>query len=281
MYELFPRCCGIGVRAQHYCELLARRPALGWIEAHSENFFARGGVQRDVLNELRSHYLLSLHGVGLSIGSTDAFDRRHLGALARLVRDCDPTLVSEHLSWGSVDGRFMNDLLPLPYTEEVLRHTATRVRTVQEVLGRQILIENVSSYLQFTASEMPEWQFLAALAAESGCAILLDLNNLYINAMNHGFDPYEYLDFIPPLAVREIHLAGHAVQRIGTREVLLDTHATAVCAAVWKLYDRALERFGPVPTLIEWDADVPALDVLVAEAHKIEQLLQVRSALAA
>jgi uncharacterized protein len=281
MYDNFPRCCGIGLRAQHHCELLARRPSLGWVEAHSENFFARGGVQRDVLTEVRTLYPLSLHGVGLSIGSTDPLDRRHLGALARLVRDFDPMLVSEHLSWGSVDGRFMNDLLPLPYTEEALRHTAARVRTVQDVLGRQILIENVSSYLQFTASEMPEWEFLVALAAESGCAILLDLNNVYVNAMNHSFDPYEYLDFMPPLAVREIHLAGHAVNRIGTRDVLMDTHGTPVCEVVWELYGRALERFGPVPTLIEWDTDLPALDVLVAEAHKIEQLLQVRRAVAA
>ena len=210
MCDSFPRGCGIGLRAQHHRELLARRPPLGWVEAHSENFFARGGVQRDVLNEVRTLYPLSLHGVGLSIGSTDPLDPQHLGALARLVRDFDPMLVSEHLAWGSVDGRFMNDLLPLPYTEEALRHTAARVRSVQDVLGRQILIENVSSYLQFTASEMPEWEFLVALAAESGCAILLDLNNLYVNAMNHGFDPYEYLDFMPPRAVREIHLAGHS-----------------------------------------------------------------------
>jgi uncharacterized protein len=281
MYDSLPRCCGIGLRAQHHCELLARRPPVGWVEAHSENFFARGGVPRDVLNEVRTLYPLSLHGVGLSIGSTDPLDPRHLGALARLVRDFDPMLVSEHLSWGSVDGRFMNALLPLPYTEEALRHTAARVRTVQDVLGRQILIENVSSYLQFTASEMPEWEFLVALAAESGCAILLDLNNVYVNAMNHSFDPYEYLDFMPPAAVREIHLAGHAVNRIGTRDVLMDTHGTPVCEVVWELYGRALERFGPVPTLIEWDTDLPALDVLVAEAHQIEQLLQVRRAVAA
>jgi uncharacterized protein len=281
MCERFLSSCGIGLRAQHHCELLARRPPLGWVEVHSENFFARGGVQRDVLNAVRGAYPLSLHGVGLSIGSTDPLDSRHLGALARLVRDFEPMLVSEHLSWGSVNGRFMNDLLPLPYTEEALRHTAARVRSVQDVLGRQILIENVSSYLQFTASEMPEWEFLVALAAESGCAILLDLNNLYVNAMNHDFDPYEYLDFMPPLAVREIHLAGHAVKRIGTRDVLMDTHGTAVCEVVWELYGRALERFGPLPTLIEWDTDLPALEVLVAGARKIEQQLQVRRGVAA
>jgi hypothetical protein len=254
---------------------------VGWVEVHSENFFARGGLQRAVLEKARALYPLSLHGVGLSIGSTDRIDEAHLNKLARLVRDFEPMLLSEHLSWGSIDGRFMNDLLPLPYTQEALRHTAARVRTVQEVLGRQILIENISSYLEFTSSEMPEWEFLVALAAESGCAILLDLNNIYVNAMNHGFDPYQYLNFIPPPAVLEIHLAGHSVMRIGTRAVLIDTHGTPVCDAVWQLYAAALERFGPVPTLIEWDSDLPPLEVLLAEARKIEQRLQVRRADAA
>lgn len=275
------RCCGIGLRAEHHAELLARRPTVGWVEVHSENFFARGGLQRAVLEKARALYPLSLHGVGLSIGSTDRIDEAHLNQLARLVRDFEPMLVSEHLSWGSIDGRFMNDLLPLPYTQEALRHTAARVRTVQEGLGRQILIENISSYLEFTSSEMPEWEFLVALAVESGCAILLDLNNIYVNAMNHGFDPYQYLNFIPPAAVREIHLAGHSVMRVGTRAVLIDTHGTPVCDAVWQLYAAALERFGPVPTLIEWDSDLPPLEVLVGEARKIEQRLQVRRADAA
>jgi hypothetical protein len=172
-------------------------------------------------------------------------------------------------------------LLPLPYTAEALRHTAARVSAVQDVLGRQILIENVSSYLEFKGSEMAEWEFLAALAAESGCAILFDVNNLYVNAINHGFDPCVYLNSIPPHAVREIHLAGHGVERLGTRELLIDTHAAPVCSAVWQLYGAALERFGPVRTLIEWDANLPALDVLIAEAGKIEQALQVRRADAA
>jgi uncharacterized protein (UPF0276 family) len=273
--------CGVGLRAQHCAELLVRRPALGWLEAHSENYFGRGGAQRRTLNELRALYPVSLHGVGLSIGSADPLDELHLDELARLVRDFEPMLVSEHLSWASIDGRFVNDLLPLPYTEEALRHTAARVRTVQERLGRQILIENISSYIEFNASQMTEWEFLVALTAESGCAILLDLNNIYVNAMNHGFDPYRYLNFIPQAAVREIHLAGHSVNRIGTRDVLVDTHGTPVCAAVWELYSAALERFGPVPTLIEWDMDLPPLDVLVAEARKMEPALQVRRAAAA
>jgi uncharacterized protein len=268
-------CSGIGLRSQHHAEFLERGPTVGWVEVHSENFFARGGMQRDVLVAVCAHYPLSLHGVGLSIGSTDPLDRTHLAELARLVRDFNPILVSEHLAWGSVDGRHMNDLLPLPYTAEALRHMVARVGAVQDLLGRQILIENVSSYLQFNGSEMTEWEFLSALAAESGCAILLDLNNLYVNAINHGFDPCEYLSSIPPGAVQEIHLAGHSVEHLGTRELLIDTHAAPVCGAVWELYGAALERFGPTYTLIEWDADLPALDVLLGEARKIEQALRV------
>lgn len=268
-------CSGIGLRSQHHAEFLERRPAIGWLEVHSENFFARGGLARDVLEEVSAHYPVSLHGVGLSIGSTDALDATHLAQLARLVRDFKPLLVSEHLAWGSVDGRCANDLLPLPYTMEALRHMVARVGAVQERLGRQILIENVSSYLQFDGAEMAEWEFLCALAAESGCGILLDVNNLYVNAVNHGFDPDEYLRAIPPHAVQEIHLAGHSVERLGTRELLIDTHAAPVCSAVWDLYGAALERFGPVHTLIEWDAELPALDVLLAEARKIEHALRV------
>jgi hypothetical protein len=272
---------GIGLRAQHHAEFLERRPAVGWVEVHSENYFARGGVQCDVLAEVRALYPLSLHGVGLSIGSTDPLNSEHLAQLARLERDFAPVLVSEHLAWGSVDGHFTNDLLPLPYTEEAVRHTAARVREVQAVLGRQILIENVSSYLEFNDSEMAEWEFLVALTDESGCAILLDVNNIYVNAMNHGFDPRVYLNFIPPRAVREIHLAGHSSKFIGAREILIDTHSGPVCNAVWQLYGAAIDRFGSVPTLIEWDADLPALDVLLTEAGKIDQVLQVRRADAA
>jgi hypothetical protein len=276
-----PQLSGIGLRAEHHAELLQRRPSLGWVEVHSENHFARGGVQREVLDEVRGLYPLSLHGVGLSLGSADPLDELHLNELKRLVRDFEPFLVSEHVSWGSVDGRFVNDLLPLPHTEEALRHTAHRVRAVQDALGRQILMENVSSYLQFAGAQLTEWEFLSALVAESGCAILLDVNNVYVNAMNHGFDPQVYLNFIPSSAVREIHLAGHSATRIGTREVLIDTHGTAVCAAVWDLYGAALNRFGRIPTLIEWDTDLPALDVLIAESQKIDCHREVRRADAA
>lgn len=272
---------GIGLRAIHHAEILERRPAVGWLEAHSENYFARGGSVRGVLAKVRDDYPLSLHGVGLSLGSTDPVDQSHLAEIARLVHDLEPMFVSEHLSWGSVGGRFTNDLLPLPYTEEALRHMTTRVRQVQEVLGRQILIENVSSYLRFACSQMTEWDFLSALSQESGCALLLDVNNVYVNAMNHGFDPHVYLSRVPQRAVREMHLAGHSIRRVGGREIRIDTHDAPVCEAVWALYAAALERFGPVPTLIEWDSEIPALEVLAAEAHEAERMMETHRARAA
>lgn len=265
-----PLRAGIGLRAQHHADIVAHRPVVGWFEAHSENYFAAGGAQRSCLTRIRADYALSLHGVGLSIGSTDPLNRDHLEQIVRLVHDFEPMLVSEHLSWSSVGGRFSNDLLPLPYTEEALRHMATRVRDVQDALGRQILIENVSSYLQFNCSRMSEWEFLTSLAEESGCGILLDVNNVYVSACNHGFDAHAYLQALPRSAVKEIHLAGHTVRRIGEAEIRIDTHNTHVCDAVWDLYSMAAKRFNGVPTLIEWDADIPSLDVLVAEAHKAD-----------
>ncbi|MEP7245023.1 MAG: DUF692 domain-containing protein [Gammaproteobacteria bacterium] len=260
---------------------MANRPAVGWLEAHSENYFARGGSHSRVLAKVRAVYALSLHGVGLSLGSTDPIDLTHLAEVGRLVSELQPLLVSEHLSWGSVGGRFTNDLLPLPYTEEALSHMTARVGQVQDFLGRQMLIENVSSYLQFSCSQIPEWEFLAALAQRSGCGLLLDVNNVYVNAMNHGFDALEYLKHIPAHAVREMHLAGHSIRRFGERAVLIDTHDGPVCDAVWDLYRVALERFGPVPTLIEWDSQIPALSVLAGEARKAEQMMERHRARAA
>jgi uncharacterized protein (UPF0276 family) len=272
---------GIGLRAQHHAEILANRPAVGWFEAHSENYFGAGGVHRAQLARIRSHYPLSLHGVGLSIGSTDPLNTDHLRQLKQLVREFDPVLVSEHLSWSSVDGRYLNDLLPLPYTEEALRHTAARIGDVQDALGRQILVENISSYLKFECTEVTEWEFLTALVRESGCAILLDINNLYVNSMNHGFDAYRYLDGISPAAVQEFHLAGHTLTRCGARDIRIDTHSTYVASEVWELYGVALQRFGPRPTLIEWDADIPALLVLQAEAAKADAMMEQCRAIAA
>jgi uncharacterized protein (UPF0276 family) len=272
---------GIGLRAQHHAEILTRRPPVAWLEAHSENYFGAGGAHRAQLARIGSHYPLSLHGVGLSLGSTDPLNMDHLRQLKRLVRELEPVLVSEHLSWSSVGGRYLNDLLPLPYTEEALRHVAARIGDVQDALGRQILIENISSYLRFECTEVAEWEFLTALVRESGCAILLDINNLYVNSMNHGFDAECYLDGISPAAVQEFHLAGHTLTRCGGRDLRIDTHSTYVAAEVWELYGVALQRFGPRPTLIEWDADIPAFSVLQSEAAKADAMMEQLRALAA
>ena len=272
---------GIGLRAQHHEEIISSLPPVGWFEAHSENYFGPGGAHRECLLSVRAHYPLSLHGVGLSMGSVDPLDLQHLRRLQRLVNDVEPLFVSEHLSWGSVGGRHLNDLLPLPYTEEALRHMAARVRGVQDALGRQILMENISSYLRFNCPEVPEWEFLTALAQESGCGILLDVNNVYVNAMNHGFDPHNYLHGIPSGVVKEIHLAGHTVVRMQERDVRIDTHSTYVCDEVWALYAAAVQRFGPVPTLIEWDADIPLLATLQAEAARADSIAGLNRAVAA
>jgi uncharacterized protein (UPF0276 family) len=276
-----PARAGIGLRACHHDDLLVTRPDIGWLEAHSENYFADGGAQIDALARLREHYAISLHGVGLSIGSTDRWNREHLRKLKRLVQWSNPALVSEHLSWSSAGGVFLNDLLPLPYTDEALRHMIARVGELQDFLGRQVLIENVSSYLQFANAEYTEWAFLAALAHESGCGLLLDINNVYVSARNHGFDAHDYLAAIPTSAVQEIHLAGHSINRHQHIEILIDTHSTHVCEAVWDLYRWVAARVGPVPTLIEWDTDIPALEVLVAEAHLADSHQEQVRALAA
>lgn len=272
---------GIGLRAAHHEEILASTPRVGWFEAHSENYFARGGSQRRILAEIRNRYPLSLHGVGLSLGSSDPISRAHLMEIGRLAKELDPVFVSEHLSWSSVDGRFSNDLLPMPYTEEALEHMVSRVRQVQDFLGRQILIENVSSYLEFACSQLAEWDFIAALSHETDCGILLDINNVHVSATNHGFDPYLYLRKIPRRSVREMHLAGHSVRRAGNREILVDTHDAPVCAAVWELYAAAIERFGPIPTLIERDANIPPLRDLATEADKANEIMEARRARAA
>jgi len=272
---------GIGLRAIHHIEILASAPPVGWFEAHSENYFANGGALPRLLGRIRERYPLSLHGVGLSIGSTDPLGRTHLAQIGRLVRDFEPMLVSEHLSWSSNGGRFTNDLLPLPYTEESLRHMIDRVRQVQDFLGRQILIENVSSYLRFESSWIAEWDFLGALAQESGCGILLDVNNVFVSAVNHGFDASAYLKALPRHAVHEIHLAGHSTRLIEGREVRIDTHDGPVCDEVWQLYAAAIDRFGQVPTLIEWDSNIPALAVLAAEARKADRVQEMRHARAA
>jgi len=268
-----PARAGVGLRAPHYAEVLKERPKLGWFEVHSENYFGSGGRPLYFLDKIAEHYPISLHGVGLSIGSTDPIDMTHLESLKRLINRYQPGLVSEHLSWGSVGGRHFNDLFPMPYTVEALSHMVTRINQVQEFLGRQILIENVSSYLQFKSSTIPEWEFISSLAQQSGCGILLDVNNIYVNAKNHKFDPRKFLNSVPVDYVKEIHLAGHTVKKLDVGELLIDTHDRKICNEVWSLYYDALLRFGELPVLIEWDADIPELSVLEDEAMKADQLM--------
>jgi len=267
---LLPARAGIGLRDPHHRQVLAELPGVSWLEVHSENFFGPGGRPLRMLEAVRRHYPLSLHGVGMSLGSSDELSKRHLDKLKVLAERIEPAAISEHLCWSSVDGRFFNDLLPLPYTEEALSHVASRIDRMQEVLARTILIENVSSYVRFAGAAMPEWEFLAELSRRSGCGILLDVNNIHVSAVNHGFDPMKYLRGIPPEAVGEIHLAGYSE----VDDFLVDTHSRPVQEVVWDLYTEALKRFGRVATLIEWDNDIPPLEVLLAEADKADQLLE-------
>jgi uncharacterized protein (UPF0276 family) len=260
---------GIGLRAPHLAQILERRPTLGFLEVHSENYFGDGGEPLAALERVRRDYALSLHGVGLSLGSTDPLDERHLARLESLVHRFEPALVSEHLCWSSAAGRHANDLLPLPCTEEALAHVVARIDAVQQRLARRILVENVSSYLQFEESTIPEWEFVAAAARRSGCGVLLDVNNIWVNAVNFGFDAYRYLDAIDPACVGEIHLGGFEAD--GDR--LIDTHGARVCAEVWDLYAAAIRRIGARPTLLEWDTDIPELDVLLDEAARARTIL--------
>ena len=272
MSEKLPAASGIGLRSPHHKHVLTESPAVAWFEAHTENYFAEGGFAVECLSKIRAQYPLSLHGVGLSLGSTDPLNRLHLAKVRQAIARFEPALVSEHLSWSSVGQRFANDLLPLPYTDEAFRHVTERIRQTQNELGRQILIENASSYLKFKESSMTEWDFLVGVAEEASCGILLDLNNIHVSAHNQEFDALEYLESIPSPLVQELHLAGHARVDLQTRSLLIDTHGAPVCDAVWALYERAQQRFGALPTLIEWDTDIPDFAVLQIEAAKADAI---------
>ena len=268
-----PSGAGIGLRAPHVGELLATRPAVPWLEVHPENYMS-GGPALVLLEAVRREYPVSLHGVGLSLGTAEDIDARHLSRLRSLVDRLEPCLVSEHLSWSTAGGAYLNHLLPLPYTDETLGVVADHIDEVQNALGRRILIENPSSYLRFRHSSMAEPHFLAELARRTGCGLLCDVNNIYVSAWNVGLDAGSYLDALPVPAIGEIHLAGHAANDADGRTILIDDHGSPVTAPVWKLYQRALERFGSVPTLIEWDTDLPELSVLLGEASVADRMLQ-------
>ena len=269
---------GIGLRHPHD-EHIAREAAdapltAPWIEVHSENFLCDGGRRLDLLETLRRRYPVSCHGVGLSLGSAEGLDTGHLKRLGQLFDWVKPALVSEHLSWSVTGGVYLNDLLPVPYTEEVLSVFARNIAHAQDVLARRILVENPSRYLGFTASSMPESAFLSRLVEATGCGLLLDVNNIYVSTANTGSSAEDYLGEIPAEAVGEIHLAGHTVAGEGPARVLIDTHSTRVCDDVWALYRKTIARLGPRPTLIEWDSDLPELSVLLQEAHTADQVMR-------
>jgi len=255
---------GVGLRTVHFGHILSKHPPVDWFEVLSENFMQTGGRPVWVLDQVVERYPVALHGVSMSIGSTDPLDLDYLGELKKLAARARARWVSDHLCWTGVLGRNTHDLLPMPYTEEALRHTAARVRQVSEILERPLVLENPSSYVEFAASTMTEWEFLARLADEADCGLLLDVNNVYVSSFNHGFDPREYIDKIPADRVVQYHLAGHTNK--GTH--ILDTHSDHAIAEVWELYRRAWKRTGPVATLYEWDEDIPDFEVLHAEAQK-------------
>ncbi|MBK4733016.1 MNIO family bufferin maturase [Noviherbaspirillum pedocola] len=264
--SLIPARAGVGLRFRHHQEVIDERPAIAWFEVHTENYMG-GGRTPGCLDSIRRDYPISLHGVGLSLGSAEGIDVHHLNRVRAVVERVEPGLVSEHLSWSVIGGRYLADLLPLPLTEEALRVVCNNVDHMQSCLQRRIAIENPSSYLRFQHSTIPEWEFLAEVARRTGCGILCDVNNIYVSAKNHGWDAKAYLDALPPEAVTEIHLAGHSERQLDNGQVILiDDHGSRVASSVWSLYEQALKRFGCVPTLIEWDTSVPALDVLMEEA---------------
>ena len=261
---------GLGLRSNHYQEIFETQPDVPWFELLSDNYMAAGGLPIQRAEQIRQNYPITLHGVGMSLGSADPLNYDYLKRLKNLADRLQPAFVSDHIAWVSVAGQYTHDLLPLPYTQDMLQHLNDRIQQVQEYLGRTILIENPSSYLTFTSSDMSEADFIKQLCVSSGCELLLDVNNVYVSAQNHGFDAAEYLAALPADKVKEIHLAGYEEMS----GYLFDTHGYQVREPVWQLYKMALEYFGSVPTLIEWDTDVPEFSTLLGEAKKAEQLMR-------
>jgi uncharacterized protein (UPF0276 family) len=271
---LIPARTGAGFKPIHFDDVCEGHANVGWLEVHPENYMVDGGERLAMLEALRCDYPLSLHGVGLSLGGTEALDSGHLKALKSLADRFEPGLISEHIAWSAWDGNYFADLLPLPLTSESLSALCRNIDRTQEVLGRQILIENPSHYLTLPTSIIPEPEFLLAAAKQTGCGLLLDVNNIYVSATNIGFDAETYLDAIPGNAVGEIHLAGFTVDSASLEMLLIDTHGAPVADPVWALYERLIRRIGPRPTLIEWDTDVPAWGVLHEECSKAEARLR-------
>jgi len=267
---------GVGLRAPHLRDVQSARPAVGFLEVHAENYMG-GGPALSALQSLRADYPVSLHGVGLSLGSAAGLDREHLDRFRALIKRTSPFLVSEHLAWSVTDGVYLNDLLPLPYTEEALEVIARNISMAQEILKGRILVENPSRYIEFRHSPIPEPDFLAELHKRTGCGILCDVNNIFVTCSNLDLDCDVYLEGLPASAVGEIHLAGHSRVTRGGLSILIDDHASIVSAPVWRLYERALARFGAVPSLVEWDKNLPPFETLLDEARKAESIAQTRA----
>ena len=265
---------GVGLKSQHYQNVLDLLPAVDFFEVHAENYMVDGGAHHAFLSAISRHYPLSLHGVGMSLGSADGLDSGHITRFKALVERYRPALVSEHLAWTGVAGTYLNDLLPLPLTEESLAVVSVNVDRLQQAVGRQILVENPSSYLAYTHSTIAEPDFLAALSSRTGCGLILDVNNVYVSAANLGWDALEYLGYFPVEAVREIHLAGHLIRQVDDVHLHIDDHGSAITDDVWALFTAALAHTGPVPTLVEWDTNIPPLDTLVGEAMKARAVLR-------
>ncbi len=263
---------GIGLRAEHYKDFIDTKPSVGWIEVHPENYFG-GGLHRHYLNEARKDYPLSLHAVGLSLGSTDPVDEKHLQKFKELIDIYEPFNVSDHASWSVSGNAHLNDLLPLPYTQETLDTLCRNIDQTQDFFGRKILVENPSTYIAFAENAMTEYELMNALHDKTGCGILLDINNIYVQSVNHKFDAWHYIDNITVDAVGEMHLAGHTEKDINGERFLIDTHNQFVRGDVWGLYEHAVRRFGAVPTCIEWDLDLPSLNDLMGEADKAQSIV--------
>ena len=269
-----PAQAGVGLKPQHYDSIIDAQPQVAWFEIHPENYFAKGGLSHRALSRIREDYPLSMHGVGMSLGSEDGLDKNHLTQIKSLLDRYNPALFSEHLSWSRYQQYYSNDLLPIPYTEEALAVFKDNVNTAQDVLNRQILIENPSSYFMLQNNDYTEWDFLVTLCRQTGAGILLDINNIYVSAINHGFNARQYIESIPAELVGEIHLAGHAEEEHSFGQLLIDDHGSEVKDAVWQLYAQANESIGPKPTLIEWDTNIPEWQILVQEAQQAELILQ-------
>ena len=272
--RVFPRRAGVGLKAQHYRAIIDEKPDIGFFEVHAENYMCAGGPPHRYLSAIRERYPLSLHGVGLSIGAAQPLDRNHLARLKALIERYDPGLFSEHLAWSTHDGVFLNDLLPVPYTAETLARVCKHIDQVQEALGRQMLLENPSTYVAYAESDYAETDFIAEVARRAGCGLLLDVNNVYVASTNQRWDPVGYIEAFPLDRVQEIHLAGHARRADERgRPLLIDAHDRPVEEIVWDLFAHAIALTGPVPTLIEWDAEVPAWPILAAEAERAETMM--------